>query len=104
MRYQKGKQVKYAQKHIDELFIEAHKIFPKYPNYAHKYISMALQIRNKFNLTLTKEQKTHVCKKCHHYLYHGVNCTVRTKSGMVVYHCNDCGALRKFAGSKIKTN
>jgi len=93
---QKNAIKKIATKNICELFSFATKIFDESKELANRYVKIALLTRNKSNAKLTKKQKSYYCKKCHTFLMPGKNCTVRTKNKNVLYHCNNCGAIRKF--------
>ena len=91
---------KIATKNISELFCFATKIFNESRELANRYVKIALLTRNKSNIKLTKKQKSYYCKKCHTFLMPGENCTVRTKNKNILYHCDNCGAIRKFGLKK----
>jgi len=96
MRISKKEQKKSAIVHIDSLFKQAEKCHAENIKLANRYMKMALDIRNKFKITLTREQKMSFCKKCHSFLKPGKSCIVRTKNKMVLYHCKECGNIRRF--------
>jgi len=102
MRVSKKEQKKVAKEHLVELFKQAKKSFAEDPKIANRQIKVALNIRNKFKLRLTKDQKSHFCKECHAFLMPGKNCIVRTKNKMMLYHCKECGNIRRFGTRKLK--
>jgi ribonuclease P protein subunit RPR2 len=96
MRPQKQRQKKTAQHHINELFRLAKKVYSESPDLADRYVELALKIRDKFKITLTREQKMLFCKKCHAFLMPGKSCIVREKNKMMLYHCKRCSTIRRF--------
>ena len=96
MRVSKKEQKKAAKEHLLILFDQAEKSFGEDPKIANRHIRVALNIRSKFKLSLTKDQKSHFCKECNSFLMPGKNCIVRTKNKMMLYHCKECGNIRRF--------
>jgi ribonuclease P protein subunit RPR2 len=84
-----------AKERIVILFGEAKKMFPKEPNYSHRYVQLARKIAMKYKVKLTAMQKRQMCKKCLHYLVAGKNLRVRTQEGHMAYTCLDCKNVRR---------
>lgn len=104
---EKEKMQKIAIKNISELFEESIKMFNENIKLANRYIKIALRTRDKSNVLLTKKQKALYCKKCLSILIPGETCTIRTKNKYVLYHCKNCGNIRKFGlrnTEKLKKN
>jgi ribonuclease P protein subunit RPR2 len=96
MRLNKQEQKKIAEIHVKELFEEAEKIFNEDKKLADRYINLALSIKNKYKLRLSKTHKKHFCKKCKCFIMPGKNCIVRIKNKMILYHCKECNNIRRF--------
>ncbi|MFT4304060.1 MAG: ribonuclease P protein component 4 [Candidatus Woesearchaeota archaeon] len=97
MKLTKNEQKKVAKDHVNILLSEADKVFDKNKSLANRYIEIVIAIRNKIKIRLTKQQKSKFCKKCNSYLRPGVNCNVRIKNKFVLYHCKECGNIRRLA-------
>lgn len=95
-RVHKQKQKNVAREHITELLMEGRRVALLHPEWAKRYVTIALNIRNRTRTRLTREEKKQFCKSCNAYLLPGKNCTIRVKNAMLLYHCKDCGATRKF--------
>ncbi len=96
MRTTKQQQKKIAKEHIETLFKQAKEIFKEDPKLSDRYVKMALRVRDKIKVRLTKEQKALFCKECHSFLMPGKNCIIRTKNKMMLYHCQKCKGIRRF--------
>jgi ribonuclease P protein subunit RPR2 len=96
MKLTKQEQKEFAQQHINELFRQANLIYSKNKKLADRYIKLALDMRNKYKIKLNKKQKSNFCKKCHSFLIPGQNSIVRIKNKMILYHCKECGYIRRF--------
>jgi ribonuclease P protein subunit RPR2 len=97
MKLSKEQQKKIAKERIDYLFLQANNIFSKNSSLANRYVQIALKLRDRCKVTITKKQKAMFCKACKHFLVPGVNCIVRLKNKALVYHCKACGNIRKLA-------
>ena len=95
MRLTKSEQRKIATDRIAELFTLAHNAYDQNQAQANRYIKIALDIRNKFKIKLSPAQKKVFCKNCKRFLSPGTNCIVRTKNKTILYHCKECGYIRK---------
>ncbi len=102
-KQQKQNMRKIASNNIQELFSAAINKFKENVKFANRYVKIALKTRDKSNVRLTKRQKSLFCKKCHSLLIPGTNCSVRIKNKYTIYHCKECGSMRKF-GLRLKEN
>ena len=94
-----------AKERIDILFEEAKKQAIKSRlKLSNKYIFIARKISSKFKIKIPRELKRKFCHKCYHYLYPGINCTVRTnkRTQSVEYECKDCGKINRYPYIKEK--
>ena len=73
-----------AKERIEKLF----KLAEKTPNYAKRYIEIALKIQQKARIRLTSEQKKKYCKKCYSLI--GKKDIVEKKR-FVEISCPSCG-------------
>lgn len=96
MKLSKKEQKEIAENHINELFDLAKKTFSSEKSLSDRYIKLALEMRNKYKIKLTKEQKAHFCKSCHCFLMPGANSKVRIKNKAVLLHCDKCGFIRRL--------
>ena len=81
-----------ARRRIETLFEEAE----KRPEYADRYMRLALRLKKRFRLRFTSEQRRKVCKLCGAYLVPGRTCTWRYNKGMLVITCKSCGRLNRY--------
>ncbi|MFP3215038.1 MAG: ribonuclease P protein component 4 [Candidatus Micrarchaeota archaeon] len=60
---------------------------------AKRYVKLARDISMHYKVSIPKEKKQMICKKCNNFLIPGINCSVRIASSKkyVVYKC-ECGA------------
>ena len=89
-------QIKIANKHIEELFSQADKMFSEDPSLSDRYIDLARKIAMKFKISLKSEYKRKFCKHYYTYLMPGVNSRVRTQNGKLVYSCFNCKKFSRF--------
>ncbi len=82
-----------AGRRVQQLFVQAERIFAEDKYLANRYVQLARKIAMKVRLRLPRELKRRFCKHCYAYLAPGVNCRVRTGRGKVVITCLEC---RKF--------
>ena len=86
-----------ALERVRILFKEAEEVFKEDKKLANKYVNQARKIAMKVNLKLPREIKRKFCKHCYSYLKHGINVTVRSKDGKVIYTCKECGKIMRFS-------
>jgi ribonuclease P protein subunit RPR2 len=101
MRLTKSEQKKIARKSIQNMIEQAETVFMKNQKLADRYIKIALDLRNKFKVELSQSQKKRFCKNCFCFLMPGENCMVRTKNKTLLYHCLNCGNIKK-QGLRVK--
>jgi len=91
-------QKKIAEERINILFREAEIEYKNDPKLSHRYVFLARKIAMKYNLKLPSELKRKFCKQCHHYLFPGKNCIVRTNQDTqcVESTCLDCKHINRF--------
>ncbi len=58
-----------------------------------RYVQLARKISMHYKVSIPKELKNRICKKCNNFLIPGINCSVRLASSkrFLVYKC-ECGA------------
>jgi ribonuclease P protein subunit RPR2 len=64
---------------------------------AKRYVSLALQIGMKFQVSMPREWKRSYCKNCGVYWVPGKTVMVRSKKKgkYMIFTCLDCGAIRR---------
>lgn len=62
---------------------------------AGRYVSLAKKISSHYKVSMPRELKYRICRKCGNFLVPGLNCSVRVASshGYVAYVC-ECGEER----------
>jgi len=100
MRASKYQQKSIARDNIEELFRQAEETFDSSSKLADRYVELALKIRDKAKVKLTKDEKRRFCKKCHSYLKPGNNCTARVKNKVLLLHCKTCDNIRRICRCK----
>lgn len=76
-----------AKERIKRLFEQAEQADQQLAN---RYVQLARKIAMKYKVRIPARFKRRYCKYCYSYLKPGVNCTVRTARGKIVYHCHNC--------------
>lgn len=89
-------QVKIARERIALLLKEADDVVKKDPALARRYARLAKKIGMRYNVRLRREQKVHVCKKCHAYLKASVTAQHIVKNGKITIVCKNCGTKKKI--------
>ncbi|MDP2750534.1 MAG: ribonuclease P protein component 4 [Nanoarchaeota archaeon] len=99
LRYEKErrKQKTLAEERISGLFNLADEMIEKDKNLAKRYVQLARKISMKYKSRIPSEYKRKFCKKCGSYLKQGKNVTVRLHNSKLIYHCQECGAISRFA-------
>jgi len=90
--------IKFAKKHIEELFNKAIEEYQINPYIASKYIDLILEISKRTNVRLPKKIKMFICKKCRNLLVPGKNATVRidSRGHKLIIHCKVCGNIKRY--------
>jgi ribonuclease P protein subunit RPR2 len=93
----KGNQIRrIALESITDLFSQAQQRSGKNIELSDRYVFLARKIAMKYKIKMPKALKMRVCKHCHRYLIHGVNCRVRLNKGKLVYYCFNCRNFMRF--------
>ncbi len=79
-----------ARTKVQQLFVQAEKVFAEDKRLANRYVHLARKTAMKVRLRLPKELKRRYCRHCYSYLMPGVNCRIRTRKGKVVISCLEC--------------
>ena len=88
-----------AQERIEILFEEARKQALKgRMKLCNKYVFVARKISGKSKAKIPTELRRKFCHKCYHYLYPGINCSVRTnkRTKAVEWTCADCKHINRY--------
>ncbi|OIO65605.1 hypothetical protein COY28_01385 [Candidatus Woesearchaeota archaeon CG_4_10_14_0_2_um_filter_57_5] len=65
-----------------------------------RYVSLALQVKQKYKVRVPTALRERYCKQCRTYLVPGVNCRVRLKQGKRTIACLTCRRFRRVPYSK----
>jgi len=85
-----------AIERIDELFLQAEKVFNERKDLANRYVFLARRLSLKFKVPFKKEQKLRFCKKCNSFLVNGTNSRLRLSKGNIVVKCLSCNNIRRL--------
>ena len=93
-----------ALERINELFVQADKVFKKSHKLANRYVELARKIGMKYKVSMPREHKRRFCKYCYCFLVPGDNCRVRLTGQKVVYYCQNCRKYMRFPYKTQKKN
>ncbi len=65
-----------------------------------RYVTLARSIASRYNVRLTKKDKTLLCRRCNSLLVPGASSRVRTHDTRVVITCLECGSVRRVPFSR----
>jgi ribonuclease P protein subunit RPR2 len=87
-----------ALKRIVRLLELAEENLKKHPERSHRYVELTKKLSSKYNVTIPREQKRKICKKCDAFLVPGFNLSIRADrdSKAMVYTCLECGHKKKY--------
>jgi len=87
-----------AWKRIERLLELAEANLKKHPERTRRYIELAKKLSSKYNVTIPRESKRRICKKCDTFLLPGFNLSIRAdrNTRAMVYTCLDCGYKKKY--------
>ncbi len=85
-----------AEQRIRRLFELAEKAYPERPDLAKRYAAIARRISMRHRVSIPRELKKRVCKKCGAFLVPGGNCRVRLDGRNAIITCLECGALKRY--------
>ncbi len=92
----KKEQRKIASERITILFQEAKKKFKKNPSLSDRYVVLARKLSMKYKVPFKKEYKKLFCKKCYKFLQPGKTLRTRVKHKVLIFHCNNCGFIKRY--------
>lgn len=94
--------IKIAEERIDTLFQRAEEELSLNPERSHRYVQMAGNIAQKYNLKIQPAWNRRYCKNCHQFLKPGWNSRIRLSDSSIFIKCMECGELRKIPYIKEK--
>lgn len=94
--------IKIAEERIDILFQTAEKELPENPERSHRYVQMARNIAQKYNLKIKGNWSRRFCKNCNHFIRPGLNAQIRLSDSRVMIKCLECGEIRQIPYIKEK--
>jgi len=98
--------VSVAKERIDLLFASAKKrALLGQMELADRYVSLAFTVAKRYNVRLSKDQKSVFCRTCQAYLIAPRTAMVRVRGGRVIRHCLKCQDIRRIPlGDKLVKN
>ena len=94
--------IKIAQERIDILFQRAEEELSRNPERSHRYVQMARNIAQKYNLKIKGTWNRRFCKNCHHFIRPGLNAQIRLTGSSIMIKCLECGKIRQIPYIKEK--
>ena len=88
--------LKIAEERIDILFQQAEKELSYNPERSHRYVQMAQNIAQKYNLKINGTLRGRFCKNCQHFIRPGLNSQIRLFNSSINVKCLDCGEIRRI--------
>ncbi len=94
--------IKIAEERINILFRRAEEELSHNPERSHRYVQMARDIAQKYNIKIEPAWNRRYCKSCHKFLRPGVNSRVRLTDSSIFIKCLECGEIRRIPYLKEK--
>jgi ribonuclease P protein subunit RPR2 len=94
--------IKIARERIEILFNEAEKELSHHPERSNRYVQMARNLAQKYNLKIQGSWRGRICKNCHSFLRPGLNSQVRLSDTSLRVKCLKCGYIRRIPYIKEK--
>jgi len=91
-----------AEQRIKKLFELAEKAYPSRPDLANRYVDIARRICMRHRVSMPRELKRRMCKKCGAFLVPGENSRVRLDGKNVVITCLQCGTIKRYPYKRNK--
>lgn len=94
-----------ALERIEILFSEAkNQALKGHIKLCNRYVFIARKLSSKYKVQIPRELRRKFCHMCYHYIYPGINCTVRVNKSTqsVEYECDDCGKINRYPYIKEK--
>ena len=88
--------IKIAEERIEILFQNAEKELSSHPERSHRYVQMAQNIAQKYNLKIKGTWRGRFCKNCQHFIRPGLNSQIRLFNSSINIKCLDCGEVRRI--------
>jgi ribonuclease P protein subunit RPR2 len=94
--------IRIAEERINILFQHAEEELTHNPERSHRYVQMARNIGQKYNIKNQPAMKSRICKSCHRFLQPGVNSQIRLSNSSIHIRCLECGEIRRIPYIKEK--
>ncbi len=94
--------IKIAEERIGILFQQAEEELSYNPERSHRYVQMAQNIAQKYNLKIKETWRRRFCKNCQHFIRPGLNSEIRLFNSSLIIKCLDCGDIRRIPYIKEK--
>lgn len=88
--------IKIAEERINILFNHAEEEITRNPERSNRYVQMARNIAQKYNLKIKPTWNHSYCKNCNQFLRPGLNSQVRLSNSSIIIKCLECGELRRI--------
>ena len=98
----RGEEAKIGAERVKILFEEAQKATNLERN--RNYVKLARKVAARLRLGLSPATKRKFCKYCNIYFIQGKNCKVRTRNGLIVVTCLQCGKQARHRLKKLHTS
>ena len=92
-------QKKIALRRVHILFRLAKEVIHENPERAQRYVQIARRIAMRTRLSMPKEYRSLICRKCKSFILSGVNCRIRIQQRRephVVITCLNCGGQSRI--------
>ena len=80
---------------IERLFELADRQFELHPEMSHRNVQLARKIAMRYKIRMPRRFKGLFCPKCYKYLRLKINCEARTRKGVRLIKCLECGNITK---------
>ncbi len=94
--------IKIGEERINIFFQLAEEELSHNPERSHRYVQMARNIAQKYNLKINPPWNRRYCKNCHKFLRPGFNSRIRLSNSSIIINCLECGELRRISYIKEK--
>ncbi|MDP7324248.1 MAG: ribonuclease P [Candidatus Woesearchaeota archaeon] len=81
---------------IEEYMAKAGDLISSNKALSRKYVQKARRVGMRYKVRFPKSLKRSFCKHCFSCFKPGINVTVRTNKGKVVYHCKECKGMMRY--------
>ena len=91
----RSKNARIASQRIEILMAMAEEVSSRDMEGARRYAALARRIAMRHTLKFPRRWKRRLCKGCGTFLRPGSNCRIRTRQGVVVITCRECGRVSR---------